>query len=302
MELGYASINLTLGKDVKVNRGMIKRTFKSKGINYAGELAFKNILDLEKIIKWNIKNNILVYRMSSDMFPWMSEYNIHEIPNFNQIKNKLIEIGNICKCEGHRVSFHPGPFNCLASPTENVVNKTIKELNQHSEIMDIMGFEANHNTKINIHIGGSYKDKEKTAKRFNENFYKLDKNTQKRLTIENDDKLNLYTVKELYDLIYKKIKIPIVFDYHHHLLNSGNLSEEKALYLAISTWNGIKPTFHYSSSKKIYENNDNTKIKKQSHADYIYNKINTYGKNFCIILESKAKDLSVLKYKKDYCY
>ena len=88
MKLGYCCINMSNPK-LKVNRGMVKKTFTDKGLVYAGELAEKNILDLYEIIKWNVKNNIFLYRMSSDMFPWMSEYELVELPNFKKIKSIL---------------------------------------------------------------------------------------------------------------------------------------------------------------------------------------------------------------------
>jgi len=300
MRKGYACINLSLGKDTRVNRGMIKRTFLNKGLDYVSNLAYDNILDMQKIIEWNVQNNITAYRMSSDMFPWFTEYEFEQLPNFDKIHKKLQEIGKYCRENNHRVSFHPGPFNCLASPTDTVVEKTISELDKHSQIMNYLGFKANHNTKINIHVGGAYGDKQKTAVRFCQNFAKLNEDTQKRLTIENDDKESLYTINNLYTLIHKKINIPLVFDYHHHYIHNDGMSEKDALDMAVSTWQ-VQPTVHFSSSKKLFENieNDN-KIKIQAHADFIYKKVNTYGHDLCIIFEAKAKDLSVLKYNESY--
>ena len=59
MNLGYACINMTLsGQKPKVttNRSMIKKTFKEKGLDYAGELGMLNAADLSKILKWNVSN------------------------------------------------------------------------------------------------------------------------------------------------------------------------------------------------------------------------------------------------------
>lgn len=75
MRIGYACINMTLGEQkITTNRGMIRRTFDAKGLEYVSELALQNIRDLIEVVKWNHKNDIHFYRMSSDMFPWMSEY------------------------------------------------------------------------------------------------------------------------------------------------------------------------------------------------------------------------------------
>ena len=63
MNLGYACINMTLGKQkpkVTTNRSMIKKTFLEKGVEYAGELGLQNARDLFKILEWNNHNNIKV--------------------------------------------------------------------------------------------------------------------------------------------------------------------------------------------------------------------------------------------------
>ena len=67
---GYCCINLTLEKErgIKIGRSMIKRTFKAKGIEYAGELAEANLTDMIEILKWNTQHGINLYRMSSNMF------------------------------------------------------------------------------------------------------------------------------------------------------------------------------------------------------------------------------------------
>ena len=82
IQLGYACINMTLQetKKIQCNRGMIKRTFMAKGIEYASELALSNVRGLREVIKWNNENGIKVYRMTSCLFPWFSEYDIFDLP------------------------------------------------------------------------------------------------------------------------------------------------------------------------------------------------------------------------------
>ena len=84
---GYCCINTTLQKSDKIttNRSMIKRTFAEKGIDYASELALANVKDLVKIINWNNRQGIKLFRISSDMFPWMSEYNLSDLPDHDFI-------------------------------------------------------------------------------------------------------------------------------------------------------------------------------------------------------------------------
>lgn len=295
MKIGYACINETLScqkPKVTTNRGMIKKTFQSKGKEYASSLALKNVIDLIAIIKWNHKNNINFYRMSSDIFPWMSEYEFSELPDYETIKVKLSEAGALSVKYNQRLTFHPGPFNVLCSPREDVVKKTISELNKHSEIMDMMNLSRTHYNKINIHVGGVYGDKISAMNRWVEGFKKLDEGTKSRLTVENDDKASMYSVDDLMR-IHNKIGIPIVFDYHHHKFNTGGLSEEDALNLALSTWpDDIKPIVHYSESKALHESDD--KIKPQAHSDYINQLPNLYSNDVDVMLEVKKKEIALL--------
>jgi UV DNA damage endonuclease len=297
VRLGYCCINLSLAdQKVTANRGMVKKTFEAKGPDYAGELAYLNLCDLLTIVQWNVTNDIYVYRMSSDIFPWMSEYEIAELKNFDLIQAKLIEIGDFAKSTGIRLSMHPGQFDVLCSPTQSVVEKTIIDLDKHSQIMDLMGLPRNPDWPINIHLGGTYGDKESAATRFCENFHRLQASTKSRLVIENDDKASQYSVKDLYELVYIKIGTPITFDFHHHRFCDGGLDEETALRLASTTWKNYRQLTHYSSSKRTFEDSS---VIARSHADYVYEKINSYGHSFDIEIEAKAKDLAVLKYREN---
>jgi UV DNA damage endonuclease len=299
--IGYCCINISIneGKSKKdhvlVNRGMVKKTFDVKGLSYVSELALKNIIDLEKIIKWNIQNNIFVYRMSSDMFPCLGFYSLTDLPNFDLISNKLNYIGKLAKDNNIRLSFHPSHFCIIASENQKVIDNAIDELNKHAELMDLMGLDQSHYYPINIHIGTTKPTLEDAAKKFCVNFHKLSDSCKKRLTIENDDSPTQYSVKMLYDWLYKEINIPIVFDQHHFNYGPQDQTMEEALRLAHSTWN-VKPLTHMSSSKTL----EDVKGRQTAHADYIYEEIKTYGLEFDTELECKKKDIALLKYRKDF--
>lgn len=291
MSLGYACINLCLAEEgISTNKGMIRRTYLDKGIQYASQLALLNVQALYKILEWNIAHGIHVFRITSELFPWASEYKLEAMPDYSEIRSVLEAAGKL----PIRVSTHPGPFNKVAG-TGATLQNTITDLEIHSQLFDLMGLPPSHWNKINIHVGGAYGDKMETVKRFAQNFKLLSASLQKRLTVENDDKPGLYTVRDLHPL-HEMIGIPVVFDYFHHRLHSGTQTEEEAFHTAYSTWD-MRPVFHYSSSRREYE--DPT-AKKEAHADYVYEKINTYGKEVDIVLEAKAKEKALQKYRETF--
>tara|TARA_B100001939_G_scaffold169008_1_gene145763 strand:+ start:758 stop:1705 length:948 start_codon:yes stop_codon:yes gene_type:complete len=297
MNLGYACINMTLsGQKPKVttNRSMIKKTFTEKGVDYAGELGMLNAADLGRILRWNVENGIKVFRLSSEFFPWASEYKFEDLPQYLRIKTLLAGAGHYAKSNGMRLTCHPGPFNVLVSPHKHVVDNTITDLRIHGEIFDMLGLERSPYNKINIHCNGVYGDKQSAMDRFCKNFELLPESVQTRLTVENDDKASMYSVKDLM-YIHERIGIPIVFDYHHHKFCTGDLSEQEALELAISTWpEGIKPIVHYSESKALHEGNES--LKPQAHSDYINDLPDLYGNDVDVMVEAKAKELSILPF------
>jgi UV DNA damage endonuclease len=226
----------------------------------------------------------------------MSEYEFSDLPNFKLIQILMTQIGDKIKSNGIRVSYHPGPFNVLASENDSVVEKTIKELNKHAELMDLIGLDKSHYYPINIHINTTKPTCEEAAQRFVDRFPLLSESCKKRLTLENDDSPNQYSVKMLYDTVHTKIGIPIVFDQHHFNYGPQDQTMEEALKLAYSTWNGIRPLTHMSSPKNLEDNSG----KQTAHADYIYEEIKTFGLDFDTELECKMKDLALLRYREQF--
>ena len=302
--LGYACINMTLSeqpksKRITTNRSMIKRTFKARGLPYASELALLNVLDLEKIIQWNEDNDIKFYRMSSDIFPWASEYEFEQLPDFEAIAASLKRSGDLARKYGQRLTTHPGPFNKLTSPREQVILNTITDLENHARIFDLMGLPRTPYAKINIHVGAHYNDKQMAINNFCRNFDRLSDSAKSRLTVENDDKASLYSTKELYEEVYERIGIPIVHDLHHHTFCTGGIDQEEALLMASMTWGDVRPVVHYSESRS--REKQDPKIRANAHSDMIVDEINTYGLDVDVMIEAKSKELALLNYRRTYC-
>jgi len=309
MNIGYACINMQLsypqkygGKEkgvlpITTGRTMIKRTFQSKGLDYASELTLANCRDLDKIIDWNILNGYNFFRITSNLAPWKSEYKWDDLKDIDEIRQHLHSAGLKAKTHDLRITSHPGPFNVLTSPHPHVVDNCVNDLTSHGEVFDMLGLSRTPHNKINIHIGGAYGDKESAMKRFCTNFSRLPDSVKTRLTVENDDRASMYSVKDLYYGVYEHIGIPIVFDYHHHKFQTGDMTEQEALELAISTWpKGITPATHYSESRR--DEQEDMSIRVQAHSDYVLNKIETYGNKIDVMIEAKAKELAVEKYIK----
>ena len=304
---GYACINMQLSNPqdygghkndrITTNRSMIKRTFQEKGIEYASSLSLQNVLDLKKILEWNVEHGIKFYRLSSNVFPWASEYQLCDMPDYEAIWDACETAGNYAKKHGIRLTSHPGPFNKLASPKENVFENTKRDLEIHGELFDMLGLPRDHYAKINIHVGAAYGNKPAALDTFVRNFERLPESITSRLTVENDDRQSLYSTKELYEGLFRRTGIPIVFDYHHHGFCTGDLTEKQALELAISTWGQIKPVVHYSESRA--EEKKDPKIRAHAHSDYVNGPVGDYGYDLDVMIEAKAKELALFGLQKN---
>lgn len=299
-KLGYACINHSLQRAkprVITSRTMRKKTFKAEGMEKISELSLDNLRDLLTILEWNESRGIKLFRMSSDLFPWKSEWDWKTFPELKEAQRLLAEIGAYARKHDHRLTFHPGPFNKLCSPIEEVVQNTITDLEMHAELLDMMGFKPSYQNTINIHIGAAYGNKEETAKTWVKNFRRLSPSLKERLTVENDDKSSLYDTSLLYQWVYQEIGTPIMFDFHHHRCYFGSWSkrtEEHAANYAIKSWpTYITPLFHWSESRAKEQNNP--KIRASAHSDLCKGPLpdHTLIREIDLMIEAKHKELSI---------
>lgn len=292
INFGYCCNNMALREQkpsIYTARTCIQKTFKEKGLKYISELALANVKDILPILEWNLEHEIYFFRLSSAIFPWCSEYKLTDLKDYDEIKEVLKVTGDYVKKQKMRITCHPDHFIKLASKNPILLKKSIHELEIASEIFDLMGFKPSLWNKVNIHIGSINEGKVESMDRFADVYHnKLTKNLQKRLTVENDDTPNAYSVKDLLYL-YKLTGIPIVFDFHHHKFCSGGLSHKEALELVIATWpQNIRPVVHWSESQ--------AGRKPLAHSDMITKGYDLYGyeRNLDCQLEAKYKERALL--------
>jgi UV DNA damage repair endonuclease len=87
-----------------------------------------------------------------------------------------------------------------------------------------------------LHIGGAKGNRRKSMSEFCKFFDTLPWKTQKQISIINDEKPSLFSVKDLLSVTYIEKKIPIVFRTSSHRTNQGGLTYKESFFLAASTW------------------------------------------------------------------
>ncbi len=240
-------------------------------------------------LQYNREKGILFFRITSGLVPFAS----HPVCRVDWpvvFRDKFKAIGRFIKKEKMRTSMHPGHFTLLNSLRTTVWRRSIKEIEYHVDVLDLLGLDNSH--KIQIHVGGVYNDKEESLKRFIETYKKLSPKLKKRLVIENDE--NSYNADDCLR-ISKATKMPIVFDvFHHQLYNQGEDLKEiiKEIFLTWRKKDGI-PIVDYSSQ--------DANKKRGAHTEGIdlenFNKFLeiTQDVDYDIMLEIKDKAKSALE-------
>ena len=300
IRLGYVAISKAL--DITSSSTITYTNYKNNNdINKLYEIINKNLDALAEILKYNIKNNLHFYRLTSKLIPLATHDDV-DYDYINPFKNKFNILSNLIKNNNLRIDVHPDQFTVLNSPRENVLKNTFKILEYHYNILDALKIQ---DKVIILHVGGCQFGKEKSITRFINNFNKLPEYIQKCIVIENDDKIFNIT-----DCLYisNKLNIPVVLDYHHFICNNNGELIEDLIVDIFKTWKNKTPKIHFSSPKS------NLKKEFRSHHDYInpdtfiefLNKIKFINQDFDIMLEAKAKDDALfrlvreLKYKTNY--
>ncbi len=296
IRLGYACISETLTKVTSSSNYTYTAYQKEKNNLKLDQIIISNFLDLEKILTYNIKNNIHFYRLSSNIIPLATKKEV----DFDYLEPYQIyykRIGALINNHHLRVDFHISEYCVLNSVNQEVVENSIEILKYHYQLLE--AFEIKNKVLI-MHIGSNAFGKKNSLARFIHNFKSLPKYLQECIVIENDDKT--FTIEDCLNLS-KQLKIPVCFDYHHFKCNESSLSYEKI----IQSWK-TTPKMHFSSPK--------SKLKKEfrSHHDYInsddfiifLNEIKHLNCDIDIMIEAKKKDEALfrlvreLKYKTNY--
>lgn len=304
IRLGYVAIskaldNITSSSSLSyTNYLKLPEEERLKKIDYT---ILSNLIDLKKIINYNIKNNIHFYRLTSKLIPLAT----HQDVDYDYIKPYQAlfqEIGTLIKDNQLRVDVHPDQFAVLNSTKKEVVDNTFEILKYHHNILKALNIK---NKIIILHIGSSVLGKTNSLKRFSNNFNKLPKEIRECIALENDDKT--YNIEDCLTLC-EQLNIPMVLDYHHYICNSGNLDINTYYNRIFNTWKNTNPKIHFSSPK------NKTKKDMRSHHDYInpddfiffIDNIKKLPYDVDIMLEAKAKDDALfrlvrqLKYKSNY--
>ncbi|WP_102275002.1 UV DNA damage repair endonuclease UvsE [Cytobacillus massiliigabonensis] len=296
VRLGYVAMSMEV-KNASPSKTMTFAQFqkiedRTAAIRKLERLSIANLENTLRLLKHNAASAIHFYRLTSRLIPLANHEELHDWNYMKPLKGILKEIGDYSKNHQMRIDFHPDHFVILNSPKEEVLKNSIKTLKMHYLLLKGMGIDPAH--RCVMHVGGNYKETDRSLERFIENWMDVPETLQQMIMLENDD-----TSFNLDDTLYlcEKLGIPLVFDYHHHLAFNQNPSWEENWERVADTWKySLLPLKMHISSPKSAESF-------RHHADYIdismffdfLKAVNRSVPQIDCMIEAKMKDQALFR-------
>ena len=262
VRLGYVAMSMEL-KNASPSKTMTFTQFekhddREAAIRKLERIALENLENTHRLLKNNYFNEVHFYRFSSKLIPLANHENLSGWDFMKPLKGKLAEIGSYVQEHKMRVDFHPDHFVVLNSPKPDVLANSVENLKMHYSLIKGMKLDTTH--RCVLHIGGNYKDTEKSLERFVSNWSEVPQAIQQMIMLENDD-----TSFTLDDTLYlcEKLGLPLIFDYHHHLAHHRNENWQENWERVVATWQAspFPVKMHISSPK--------SEDKFRHHSDYV---------------------------------
>jgi len=276
------------------------------------DLMVQNISSIERLVErvGQLNENLRMVRLSSDILPvytestWCGYWRRPDVRLYAE--RAFARVGALARERDVRLSFHPGQFCCVVSDNPDVVDRSIEELEYHTDMIRWMGYGRTfQDFKCNVHLSGRL-----GVDGFDAAWQRMSPELRNCLTLENDE-----YQKNVDELIKLKDKVAIVLDIHHHLISDSeyiSATDDRIKHI-IDSWRGVRPVIHYSQSREEYISNysdsipemftlleHTKKAKLRAHSDFYNNRhINAWALTHLewadIMSESKSKNLGSLQ-------
>ncbi|TGE25803.1 UV DNA damage repair endonuclease UvsE [Hymenobacter aquaticus] len=285
MRIGYPCVNESL--DCTSGATFRLASYSAERVELA---VASNLICLQRILEYNVAHELRFFRIGSSIVPFGS-HPINTFPWQARFEPEFRAIGNYVRAQGMRISFHPDQFVVLNSPSEDIVQRSIAELVYQGSMLDLMGLDST--AKLQIHVGGLYGDRDLAISRFIATYRELPTAVQRRLVIENDDRL--FSLRDCLR-VHEAVGIPILFDnFHHECLNHGEPMAE-ALRLAAATWHperdGVLMMDYSSQQLGERKGKHTTTLEEDLFREFL---THLHGLDVDIMLEIKDKEASACR-------
>jgi UV DNA damage endonuclease len=283
-QLGLVCI--TASKEVRYRTITRKRLLEASPAaqrKLLNEIYRDNIQTFDAALRFCEREGIALYRIPSSIFPFLDEDIGREC--IAPLSGALAKSGARATDKNIRLVMHPDQFVVLTSDSEDVVANSVKILQMHAHIMDLLGQPRSPWALLEIHGGKSGR-----ADALVERIATLPDAIRCRLGLENDE--YAYSASEIADICLRS-GAPMVFDAHHHIVHEklpsyDDPSVGEMLLRARATW-------AVPAQQLVHISNGRSSFNDRQHADLIDTMPSSYRQAPWIEIEAKSKEEAIRK-------
>jgi len=252
------------------------------------ELYADNLARLDKALDFCIAQSIRLYRMTSALFPFADDPAGEDV--LEEFRDAIRHTGRRATQLGIRLVLHPDQFVVLSSDSPQVVANSIKILETHAHIMDLLEQPRSPWALMEIHGG-----KGGRSERLVEVVSGLPENVRTRIAFENDE--YTYSAAEILE-VCRAAAVPMVFDAHHHICREhldsyDHPSVAEMLAAARTTWPVPEwQLVHISNGREAFAD--------RHHSDVITTMPSAFRRAPWIEVEAKHKEIAIGKLQAEW--
>jgi len=281
-ELGLVCI--TVSKDIRYRTVTRKRLLEQSDAGQRkllDEIYRDNIQTLDGALAYCQREGIRLYRMPSSIFPFFDEDVGREV--MQPLAPALARTGARATQMGLRLVMHPDQFVVLSSDSPEVVANSVKILQMHADIMELLQQPRSPWALLEIHGGKSNR-----SDALVERIAALPDPIRLRLCLENDE--YSYSAAEIHDVCTRS-GVPMIFDAHHHIVHEklssyDDPSVAEMLAKARATW--AEP-----GHQVVHISNGREDFNDRQHSDLIATMPASYADAPWIEIEAKLKEEAI---------
>ena len=252
------------------------------------ELYAANLARLNGALDFCAARGLSLYRMTSNLFPFADDEAGSDV--LEEFAGELKRTGARAQELSIRLVLHPDQFVVLSSDSPATVSNSVKILESHARVMDMLGLPRSPWALIEIHGG-----KGGRAERLVEQIGLLPEGVRSRVAFENDE--YIYSAAEILE-VCRRAGVPMVFDAHHHVVHEGLDSYDhpsvfEMVEAARTTW----PTPEW---QLVHISNGRASFCDRHHSDLVESMPAAYRGVPWIEVEAKHKELAIERLRAEW--
>jgi UV DNA damage endonuclease len=245
------------------------------------DLYAANLARLNGALDFCAGRGLRLYRMTSALFPFADDEAGSDV--LEEFAGELKRTGARAAELGIRLVLHPDQFVVLSSDSPQTIANSVKILESHARVMDMLGQPHSPWALIEIHGG-----KGGRSERLIEQIGLLPEAVRTRIAFENDE--YIYSAAEILE-VCRRAGVPMVFDAHHHVVHEGldsydHPSIAEMVEAARTTW--PRPEWQL-----VHISNGRTSFCDRHHSDLVERMPAAYRRVPWIEVEAKHKELAI---------